>query len=154
MDYIKQCTYGSDPSIPNRTKNHPSPTKPSSSNRHPGPPATREPVDKAIRRELAEARFTADDIADQMFGHLVPTNLARDILGKLVSSGDVQVYAREGQSDAEDSKQPLDPNSQDVLCALDDACENAKRHACFRSEFGEVEIELAWEGEKNSNVVA
>ena len=61
-----------------------------------------------------------------MFGHLVPTKLARDILGKLVSSGDVQVYACGGPSGAGDSKQALDPDSQDVLCALDDACEDAR----------------------------
>ena len=148
MDYIKQYSYGGDQGIPNRTRNHPSPTKPSGSNRHPGQPATREPVDKAIRQELAEARFTADDLADQMFGHLVPTKLARGILGKLVSSGDVQVYACGGPSGAEDSKQALDPNSQDVLRALDDACEDVKRHACLRPESGQVETELAREGEK------
>ena len=148
MHYIKQCSYGGHEITPNRTKNHPSPTKPSGSNRHPGQSATREPVDKAIRQELAEARFTADDLADQMFGHLVPTKLARDILGKLVSSGDVQVYARDGQSDAEGSNQALDPDSRGVLCALDDACEDTKRCACLRPESGEVETKSAREGEK------
>ena len=150
MDYIKLCPYDRDPSIPIRTKTNPSPTKQSGSNRHPGQPATREPVENAIRCELAKSRFTADDLADQMFGRLVPTDLAKDILQKLVSAGDIEVYEGDELPGAKNVKAALEPDSEGVLRALEEACEDAKLHACIHSESGEVDAESPQEAERQT----
>ena len=144
MDYIKPCPYES---IPNSTKTHSS-SKQSGSNRHPGQSATREPVENAIRCELPKSRFTADDLADQMFGCLVPTDLAKDILQKLVSTGDVGVYEGDELPGTKNATAALEPDSEGVLRALDEACEDAKLHACIHSESGEVETESPQDAER------
>lgn len=113
----------SDPKVPQRTRNHPSPIKTSASNRHSGQPATREPVDRAIQHELADGRILAHDLAGHMFGHLVPLDLARSILQQFISSGTLQV-----SSEAEDPAIPLDPPSTDALSAIHEAYENAGKH--------------------------
>ena len=148
MDCIKLCPYDRDPSIPIRTKTNPSPTKQSGSNRHPGQPATREPVENAIRCELAKSRFTADDLADQMFGRMVPTDLARDILQKLVSTGDIEVYEGHELPGGKNATAAPEPDSEGVSRALDEACEDAKLHACIYSESGEVDADSPQEAER------
>ncbi|KAF9235302.1 hypothetical protein BU15DRAFT_78134 [Melanogaster broomeanus] len=130
MDVIRLCAYENEPSSI-RTKNHPSPAKQSASNRHPGQPHMRTPVDAAIQHELAEARFVSDDLADHIFGHLVPTDLARDILKKFVANGTVEVC--EGKPSAGASATVLDEKCDAVQSALDAAFEAAKVHGCIRS---------------------
>ncbi|KAF9232821.1 hypothetical protein BU15DRAFT_67106, partial [Melanogaster broomeanus] len=130
MDVITSCAYEIEPSSIH-TKNHPSPAKLSASNRHPGQPHTRAPVDAAIQHELAEARFVADDLADHMFGHLVSTDMARDILKKFVANGTVEVC--EGKPSVGASATVLDKKSEAVQRVLDAAFEAAKAHGCIRS---------------------
>ncbi|KAF9240281.1 hypothetical protein BU15DRAFT_61606 [Melanogaster broomeanus] len=130
MDVIRLCAYENEPSSI-RTKNHPSPAKQSASNHHPGQPHTRAPVDATIQRELADARFIADDLADHMFGHLVPTDMARDILKKFVAEGTVEVC--EGKPSVGASATVLDKKSEAVQRALDAAFKAAKVYGCIRS---------------------
>ncbi|KAF9230791.1 hypothetical protein BU15DRAFT_83176 [Melanogaster broomeanus] len=131
MDVIASCAYEIEPSSI-RTKNHPSPAKQSASNRHPSLPQKRAPVDATIQHGLAEARFgVADDLADHMFGHLVSTDLARDILKKFVADGVVEVC--EGKPSVGASATVLDKKSEAVQRALDAAFEAAKANRCIRS---------------------
>ncbi|KAF9230794.1 hypothetical protein BU15DRAFT_68891 [Melanogaster broomeanus] len=92
---------------------------------------TRAPVDASIQHELAEARFIADDLADHMFGHLVPTDMARDILKKFVVDGVVEVC--ESKPSVGASATILDKKLEAVQRALDAAFEGAKAMAASAS---------------------
>ena len=78
-----------------------------------------------INHELAKAQYLVDDLADNMFGKIVSTELARDILQQFVVHGVVEVF--------EDSapRFALYPNSVDVEHAIDLAFEDADAHNCL-----------------------
>ncbi|KAF8550239.1 hypothetical protein OG21DRAFT_1499912 [Imleria badia] len=77
------------------------------------------------RNLLASKRSLAGDLADHVFGHLVSTELARDILTTFVIDGVVQVF--EGYSET-----PSEPHSEYVQRALGQAFEGAAAHGCIR----------------------
>ncbi|KAF8448664.1 hypothetical protein L210DRAFT_3522827 [Boletus edulis BED1] len=78
--------------VPSRTISNPSPLKKAASNRHPGQTHTRTEIDGAMNHELAMARFLMQDLADHVLGHIVSTNLARDILQEFIQKKVVQVF--------------------------------------------------------------
>ncbi|KAF9232826.1 hypothetical protein BU15DRAFT_80781 [Melanogaster broomeanus] len=96
---------------------------------------TRAPVDGAIQHELAEARFIADDLADHMFGHLVPTDMARDILKKFVVDGVVEVC--ESKPSVGASATILDKKSEAVQRALDAAFKDSASSGGYGGESDE-----------------
>ncbi|KIJ15390.1 hypothetical protein PAXINDRAFT_169232 [Paxillus involutus ATCC 200175] len=134
MRVICRRDYGNTPDVPVRTENHQSPTKQSASDRQPGQPHTRGHVDNAIQHELARARFIAGDLADHMFGHLVPTDMAKDILKQFIADGVVEIYDSSSET-------PLGPKSKGVRKALAAAFEDARAHGCIRSDSGAVTAE-------------
>ena len=123
--------------VPVRTESNTSPMKQSASNRQPGQSHTRTAVAPGINHELAKAQYLADDLADHIFGHIVSTELARDILRQFVLHGIVEVFEHSAPRFA------LDPNSEDVEHAIDLAFEEADAHDCLRqgtkSDSGELE---------------
>ncbi|KIJ09736.1 hypothetical protein PAXINDRAFT_17192, partial [Paxillus involutus ATCC 200175] len=137
MRVIIRRDYGNTPDVPVRTENHPSPPKQSASNRQPAQPHTRQPVENAIQHELAQARFIAGDLADHMFGHLVPTDIAKDILKQFIADGIVEIY----ESSSKTPNKPLDPKSKRVRKALAAAFKDARAHGCIRSDSDAVMAE-------------
>ncbi|KAF8838984.1 hypothetical protein BDN67DRAFT_970717, partial [Paxillus ammoniavirescens] len=137
MRVIRQHDYGNTPDVPVRTENHRSPPKQSASNRQPAQPHTRQPVDNAIQHELAGARFIAGDLADHMFGHLVPTDMAKDILKQFIADGVVKIY----NSSSDTPNKPLGPKSEAVRKALAAAFEDARANGCIRSDSAAVTAE-------------
>ncbi|KIJ06475.1 hypothetical protein PAXINDRAFT_20334 [Paxillus involutus ATCC 200175] len=135
MRVIIRRDYG--PDVPVRTKGHPSPPKQSASNRQPAQPHTRGHVDNAIQHELAEAQFIAGDLADHMFGHLVPTDMAKDILKQFIADGVVEIY----DSSSQTPNKPLGPKSKRVRKALAAAFKDARAHGCIRSDSDAVMAE-------------
>ena len=117
--------------VPQRTMSNPSPVKKAASNRHPSQPHTRPEVGGALAHELAKARFLMQDLADHVFGHIVSTQLARDILQKFVEDKVVLVY--NGTDASSRFALPLDPKSDDVQRAIQEAFEAADYYACIRS---------------------
>ncbi|KIJ07673.1 hypothetical protein PAXINDRAFT_173363 [Paxillus involutus ATCC 200175] len=130
MRVIIRRDYGNTPDVPVRTEDHSSPTKQSASNRQPSQPHTRGHVDNAIQHELAQARFIADDLGDHMFGHLVATDIAKDILKQFIADGVVDIY----DSSSETPNKPLGPKSKRVRKALAAAFKDARAHGCIRSD--------------------
>ncbi|KIJ65504.1 hypothetical protein HYDPIDRAFT_39439 [Hydnomerulius pinastri MD-312] len=131
MEAISLCEYGDRPHVIRPpTKNHPSPLRMSSTNRHPSQPHTRAEIDNALQCELSKARFIAHDLADHMFGHLVSTAMAKGILLSFMQDGIVSVY--EGQWNS--TKSPLDAHSLDAKLALGAAFAEARAYGCIRSD--------------------
>ncbi|KAF8420927.1 hypothetical protein L210DRAFT_875500, partial [Boletus edulis BED1] len=115
--------------VPSRTISNPSPLKKAASNRHPGQTHTRTEIDGAMNHELAMARFLMQDLADHVLGHIVSTNLARDILQEFVHKKVIQVF--DGTA-PRNLKLPLDPKSDDAQRAVQQAFEHASRYDCIR----------------------
>ncbi|KAF8134290.1 hypothetical protein EV363DRAFT_1323012 [Boletus edulis] len=125
--------------VPPRTIDNPSPLKKTASNRHPGQTHTRTEIDGAMNHELAMARYLMQDLADHIFGHIVSTELARDILQKFVQDKHVQVF---DESSPRNLKLPLDPTSDDAQKAIQQAFERTDWYDCIRdtqSYAGETE---------------
>ncbi|KAI6130109.1 hypothetical protein EV401DRAFT_655071 [Pisolithus croceorrhizus] len=116
-----------DQDIQARTKNKQSPVKQSAGNKHPSENHTRDVVDSEINHELSKARYRALDLADLMFGHLVTTSLARDILERFLVDG--VVTCRKHQS-----KESHRPESDEARHALEAAYADAVAHACHRTD--------------------
>ena len=132
MDFLKLRDHGN-VVVPIRTEANPSPMKKAATNRQPGQSHTRTTVDEAINHELAKARYLMDDLADHVFGHIVSTELARDILRQFVDCGIIEVF--EGMAaryDNDVGSAALDPQSEDVQRAVEQAFEDAKKHGCVR----------------------
>ncbi|KAF8445012.1 hypothetical protein L210DRAFT_3531725 [Boletus edulis BED1] len=109
------------------------------SNRHPGQTHTRTEIDGAMNHELAMARYLMQDLADHIFGHIVSTELARDILQKFVQDKHVQVF---DESSPRNLELPLDPTSDDAQKAIQQAFERTDWYDCIRdtqSYAGETE---------------
>ena len=79
-----------------------------------------------LRRVLA-TRNLASDLGDHMFGHLVSTELARDIFTSFIADGFVQVFEVHGVSQA-----LIDPHADDTQNAIQQAFEAAAAHGCIR----------------------
>ena len=131
MDFLKLRDHGN-VVVPVRTETRPSPVKQAASNRQPGQSHTRTTMDEAINHELAKARYLVDDLADYIFGHIVSTELARDILRQFVDDGIVQVSERTAPRYNHNGKVALDPKSEDVQHAIEQAFEDAVTHDCIR----------------------
>lgn len=129
MNFLKLRDHGN-VVVPVRTETHPSPMKQAASNRQPGQSHTRTTVDEAINHELAKARYLMDDLADHVFGHIVSTELAKDILHQFIHDGIVQVFEGAATRYSHDDRVALDPTSDDVQCALRQAFEDADEHDC------------------------
>ncbi|KAF8550255.1 hypothetical protein OG21DRAFT_444647, partial [Imleria badia] len=111
--------------VPVRDESNPSPMKQSASNRQPGQTNTRSAMDKALNRELAKARYLMDDLADHVFGHIVSTELARDILRQFIDRRIVEVFEGEAALNP-------DSDSEDVQRVVEQAFEDADMHDCIR----------------------
>ena len=109
--------------VPVRDESNSSPMKQSASNRQPGQTSTRTIVDTAINHELAKARYLMDDLADHVFGHIVSTELSRDILCQFIDEKIVTVI---------EGKDALDPDSEGARHAVEQAFEDADMHDCIR----------------------
>ena len=116
---------------PQHTISNPSPVRKAASNRHPSQPHTRPEVGGALAHELAKARFLMQDLADHVFGHIVSTQLARDILQKFIE--DKVVLVHNGADASSRLALPLDPKSNDVQRAIQEGFEAADYYACIRS---------------------
>ncbi|KAG6378990.1 hypothetical protein JVT61DRAFT_13281 [Boletus reticuloceps] len=114
--------------VPARTISNPSPLKKTASNRHPGQTHTRTEIDGAMNHELANARLLMHDLADHVFGHIVSTELAGDILQKFVQDRVVQVF----ETGSHNFKVPLDSKSDDAQSAIQQALEHADRYDCIQ----------------------
>ncbi|KAG8216315.1 hypothetical protein J3R82DRAFT_6382 [Butyriboletus roseoflavus] len=101
--------------------------KQAASNRQPGQSHTRTTVDEAINHELAKARYLMhmDDLADHVFGHIVSTESAEDILHQFTDDGIIQVFEGVAPRDNHDEKVALDPKSDGVQRAIQQAFEDA-----------------------------
>lgn len=86
---------------------------------------------------LKEKQDLASDLASQMFGHLVPTEVAQHILATFVTDGVLQVFEGEISGSEEPSGAPLGPSSEDVQRILGQAFDATKAHDCFRLRPGE-----------------
>ncbi|KAI6160687.1 hypothetical protein EDD17DRAFT_756407 [Pisolithus thermaeus] len=96
--------------------------KQSAGSKYPSENHTRDVVDGQINHELTKARYRSLDLADLMFGHLVTTRLARDILDRLLADGTVTC-------------EEIKPNEEEeTRHALDAAYTDAVAHACLRSD--------------------
>ena len=105
--------------------------KQSASNRLPGQSNTHNDVVPALDRELVTGRYLIDDLADHVFGHIVSTELASDILHQFVKIGIVKVFeGSKGQ--LKDDEMALVPDSENVRCAIEQAFEQAGLHDCIR----------------------
>ena len=118
--------------IPVRTISNPSPPKETASNRHPGRTHTRTEVDEAITHELAKARYLMHDLADHVLGHIVSTKLARDILHEFVHGKVIQVFEATSPRNNYNRGVPLDPKSNDVQSAVQQAFEDADHYDCIQ----------------------
>ncbi|KAG8221297.1 hypothetical protein J3R82DRAFT_1463 [Butyriboletus roseoflavus] len=133
MNFLKLRDHGN-VVVPVRTETHPSPMKQAASNRQPGQSHTRTTVDEAINHELAKARYLMDDLADHVFGHIVSTELAKDILHQFINDGIVQVFEGAAPRYNHDDKVAIDPKSDDVQRAIQQAFEDADEHDCVRPD--------------------
>ena len=154
MDFLKLRDHGN-VVVPIRTEANPSPMKKAATNRQPGQSHTRTTVDEAISHELAKARYLMDDLADHVFGHIVSTELARDILRQFVDRGIVEVF--EGMAaryDNDIGSAALDLQSEDVQRAIGQAFSDAKKHGCIRpnAESGRAEPETSTTDEKEQPI--
>ncbi|KAI6163576.1 hypothetical protein EDD17DRAFT_478850 [Pisolithus thermaeus] len=96
--------------------------KQSAGSKHPSENHTRDVVDGQINHELTKARYRSLDLADLMFGHLVTTRLARDILDRFLADGTVTC-------------EEIKPNEEEeTRHALNAAYADAVAHACLRSD--------------------
>lgn len=78
-------------------------------------------------------RSLVDDLVGHMFGHLVPLELARDVLTSLIISGTVQVFERVVLPDELVSEAPIDPCSENrVRRAVEQAFKDAAARDCIR----------------------
>ncbi|KAI6038670.1 hypothetical protein EDC04DRAFT_3090672 [Pisolithus marmoratus] len=136
MRHIRPARRG-DQDIPVRTADKNSPMKQSAGNKHPSENHTRDVVDGQMNHELTKARYRSPDLADLMFGDLVTTSLARDILERFLADGTVickEVKSKEGE---------------ETRHALQAAYADAVAHACLRSdapsdETSESETKYHW----------
>ena len=103
--------------------------KQSASNRLPGQSHTHTNVVPALDRELVTGRYLIDDLADHVFGRIVSTDLASDILHQFVKIGIVKVF--EGPKGQPKDEMALVLDSEDVLCAIEQAFEQADLHDCI-----------------------
>ncbi|KAI6027026.1 hypothetical protein EDC04DRAFT_216100 [Pisolithus marmoratus] len=136
MRHIQPARRG-DQDIPARTADKNSPMKQSAGGKHPSENRTRDVVDRQIHHELTKTRYRSLDLVDLMFGHLVTTNLARDILDRLLADGTVTCKEAESKKEAE------------AHHALNAAYADAVAHACLRSdappdETSESETKYHW----------
>lgn len=118
--------------VPVHTISNPSPPKRSASNRYPGQMHTCTPVDEAIAYKLAKAQYLMHDLADHILGHIVLTELAVDILHQFIHDGVIQVLKGMGPCHNNNPKVPLNPNSNEVQMAIQQAFEKADRHNCIK----------------------
>ncbi|KAI6130879.1 hypothetical protein EV401DRAFT_2066054 [Pisolithus croceorrhizus] len=97
--------------------------KQSAGSKHPSKNHTRDVDDDQINHELTKARYRRSlDLADLMFGHLVTTSLARDILDRFLADGTVTC-------------EEIKPNEEEeTRHALNAAYADAVAHACLRSD--------------------
>ncbi|KAI6126632.1 hypothetical protein F5141DRAFT_1288935 [Pisolithus sp. B1] len=121
VPYIQPAKRG-DQDIPVRTTDKKSPMKQSAGSKRPSENHTRDVVDDQINHELTKARYRSLDLADLMFGHLVTTRLARDILDRFLADGTVTC-------------EEIKPNEEEeTRHALNAAYADAVAHACLRSD--------------------
>ncbi|KAI6107819.1 hypothetical protein EDD16DRAFT_1523100 [Pisolithus croceorrhizus] len=121
MRHIQPAKRG-DQDIPVRTTDKKSPMKQSAGSKHPSENHTRDVVDGQINHELTKARYRSLDLADLMFGHLVTTRLARDILERFLADGTVTC-------------EEIKPNEEEeTRHALNAAHADTVAHACIRSD--------------------
>ena len=127
-----------------RTTTNPSPVKQSASNRPPGQTHGRTEMDGALDNELPVAQCLMQDLADHVFGHIVSTELARDILQNFVEDNIVQVF--DGEPEPHNTNL-IDPKSDEARNAVRQAFEYAKKHTCrqpgAQSDVGESESSSA-----------
>ncbi|KAF8122450.1 hypothetical protein EV363DRAFT_1105842, partial [Boletus edulis] len=110
--------------VPVRTEAHPS------SNLQPGQSNTRTTLDTG-NHELVMARYLMDDLADHVFGRIVSTELARDILRQFIDDGFVQVF-KQSTPRYNHNLEALDPSVEDVQRAIEQAFKDADMHDCIR----------------------
>ncbi|KAF8433719.1 hypothetical protein L210DRAFT_3763423, partial [Boletus edulis BED1] len=104
--------------VPVRTEAHPS------SNLQPGQSNTRTTLDTG-NHELAMARYLMDDLADHVFGRIVSTELARDILRQFIDDEFVQVF-KQSTPRYNHNLEALDPSVEDVQRAIEQAFKDVR----------------------------
>ena len=118
---------------PVRTLSNPSPVKKTGGNRHPCQPHTRTPLGEAISHEMVKARHLMHDLADHIFGHIVSTELGKEILQDLIEKKAVEVsevWEAAGTRGNHGLGVPLRPHSDDVKRAIEQAFKDADLYDC------------------------
>ncbi|KAF9234404.1 hypothetical protein BU15DRAFT_65762 [Melanogaster broomeanus] len=103
------------------------PFRNSGSSWRPNQQQTRATVDTALHHELGDARYVADDLGDLMFGSVISTERAKEILQGLLSVGLVKVQKIVGEK-----KSDVLSGSTNAASALQHAYERALVHGCKR----------------------
>ncbi|KAF9221283.1 hypothetical protein BS17DRAFT_768800 [Gyrodon lividus] len=125
------------------------PFRNSATHRMPSEQQTRDSVDAALNDELGDARYLADDLGDLMFGSLISTELAKQVLQGLLEVGVVSVQKVVGEK-----RLDVMSDSVDAKVALEHAYQRALAHGCQRSDIeqtktpskskGSTEIFWSW----------
>ncbi|KIJ64033.1 hypothetical protein HYDPIDRAFT_28927 [Hydnomerulius pinastri MD-312] len=97
------------------------------SNAMPGQHHTKVAIEDGLKVELVGATFVADDLADQMFGSLISTELASEVLAGLLTEGMVTV-----EKEMDEKKTEVASHSNDARAAVRHALERALAHGCKR----------------------
>ncbi|KAF8839894.1 hypothetical protein BDN67DRAFT_969310, partial [Paxillus ammoniavirescens] len=105
------------------------PFRNSASHRMPNEKQTRDAVESALHDELHDARFLTDDLGDLMFGSIISTELAKEILQGLFEAGMVGVRKIDGGSGVD-----VESGTADARAALDHAYQRALAHGCQRQD--------------------
>ncbi|KAF8141240.1 hypothetical protein EV363DRAFT_1307538 [Boletus edulis] len=89
------------------------------------------------RNKLRTKHNLAGDLASHMFGHLVSTEVARDVLTTFIVDGVIQVFKGVVHHNEQLHEGPFDPHSEDVQRALEEAFKVATAHDCIRLRPGD-----------------